>query len=148
MSDWTYLDQEFDSDKIGDSIGFVYLITDLVEQKKYIGKKKFKSVRRLAPLKGKKRKRTVISESDWKDYHGSSEEVKALVESSPPERWERTILRVCKTTAEMSYYELKYQVLNDVLLKPDEYYNGFVGVKIHRSHLKHLKPETGDNFVI
>jgi hypothetical protein len=72
------------------------------------------------------------------DYYGSSEEVKALVEEFGADRFQRKILRLCKTTAEMSYYELKEQVVNDVLLKPEEYYNAFVGGKIHRNHLKHL----------
>lgn len=148
MSNWFYKNEIFLSENIGDKIGFVYVITDLVENKKYIGKKKFKATKRLPPLKGKKRKRTVVSESDWKEYFGSSEEVKALVENTPPERWRREILRLCKTTAEMSYYEMKYQVLNDALLKPEEYYNGFVGGKIHRSHLKHLTDESAENFII
>ena len=72
------------------------------------------------------------------DYYGSSEEVKALVEEFGTDRFHRKILRLCKTTAEMSYFEMKEQVVNDVLLKPNEYYNAFVGAKIHRNHLKHL----------
>mgnify|MGYP003129954666 CR=1 FL=1 len=48
------------------------------------------------------------------------------------------IIRLCKTSGEMSYYELKEQVERDVLLKPDIYYNAFIGGKIHRSHLGHL----------
>lgn len=135
---WTYEGKPFSSDQIDGNAGFVYEITDTVNGKKYIGKKKLSSTRTLKPLKGQKRKRKVVSESDWMDYYGSSEEVKALVEEHGPERFERKILRLCKTTAEMSYYELKAQVELDVLLKPDEYYNAFVGAKIHRSHLKHL----------
>lgn len=135
---WVYEQLEFKSDMIGDYIGFVYEITDISNGKRYIGKKKFSSTRTLKPLKGQKRKRKVVSESDWMDYYGSSEEVKALVEESGPERFERKILRLCKTTAEMSYYEMKEQVERDVLLKPNEYYNAFVGGRINRSHLKHL----------
>ena len=72
------------------------------------------------------------------DYYGSSEEVKGLVEEFGRDRFSRRIIRLCKTTAEMSYYEMKEQLNNDVLLRPTEYYNAFVGGKIHRNHLKHL----------
>ena len=135
---WTYEEKPFSSDDIDGHIGFVYEITDTLNGKKYIGKKKLSSTRTLKPLKGQKRKRKVVSESDWMDYYGSSEEVKALVEEFGVERFNRKILRLCKTTAEMSYYEIKEQVERDVLLKPDEFYNAFVGAKIHRNHLKHL----------
>lgn len=136
---WLYEGKPFSSDDIDGNAGFVYEITDTLNGKKYIGKKKLSSTRTLKPLKGQKRKRRVVSESDWESYYGSSEEVKALVEEFGTQRFTRKILRLCKTTAETSYYELKEQVMNDVLLKPDEYYNAFVGGKIHRSHLKHLQ---------
>lgn len=136
---WTYEGKPFSSEDIDGHAGFVYEITDTLNGKKYIGKKKLSSTRTLKPLKGQKRKRKVVSESDWMDYYGSSEEVKALVEEFGPDRFERKILRLCKTTAEMSYYEMKEQVERDVLLKPNEYYNAFVGGKVHRNHLKHLQ---------
>jgi hypothetical protein len=135
---WFYEGKPFSSEDINGQAGFVYEITDTLNGKKYIGKKKLSATRTLKPLKGQKRKRKVVSESDWETYYGSSEEVKALVEEFGGERFIRRILRLCKTTAEMSYYEMREQVVNDVLLKPDEYYNAFVGGKIHRNHLKHL----------
>ena len=135
---WYYEGEVFTSEMIDGYIGFVYEITDLSNGKKYLGKKKLSATRTLKPLKGFKRKRKVISESDWMDYYGSSEEVKALVLESGAERFSRRILRLCKTTAEMSYYEMKEQMARDVLLKPNHYYNAFVGGKIHRNHLKHL----------
>lgn len=135
---WYYEEKPFSSEDINGHVGFVYVIEDLVNGKKYVGKKKLESKRRLKPLKGKVRKRLVIKESDWMDYYGSSEEVQKLVEEHGPERFKRKIIRLCKTLGEMSYYEMKFQIENDVLLKPDEWYNGFVGGKIHRNHLKHL----------
>ena len=63
-----------------DCVGFVYLITDKSNNKKYVGKKLLTSKRKLAPLKGKTRKRTVVKETDWQKYYGSSEEVKLMVE--------------------------------------------------------------------
>lgn len=73
---WYYNEKEFTSEMIEDYIGFVYLITDLSNNKKYIGKKTLQSKRKLPPLKGKTRRRTKIVESNWQDYFGSSEEVK------------------------------------------------------------------------
>jgi len=132
---WIYESKEFTSEMIGDYYGFVYEITDTDNNKKYIGKKWFWSTKKKPPLKGKTRKRIVKSESDWKKYFGSSEEVKLLVEESGESRFKREILRLCKTKGECSYWELKYQMEFDVLLKPEEYYNSFVGAKIHRNHV-------------
>ena len=135
MTQWIYEGNPFDSDQIEDNIGFVYLITDLTNDKKYIGKKNFWSTRRLPPLKGKTRRRTVKKESDWKEYFGSSEQVKLLVEESGQERFKREIIRLCKSKGEMSYYEAKEQFDREVLFS-DEYYNEFIGCKIHAKHVK------------
>jgi len=134
MSSWTYQGQPFTSDMIGDNVGFVYQITNLQNGKKYIGKKWFWSTRKLPPLKGKTRKRTVKKESDWIKYFGSSEEVKLLVEQHGEDNFHRDILRLCKTKGECTYYEAKFQFDFDVLLR-DDYYNEFIGCKIHSKHL-------------
>jgi len=131
---WTYQGQPFTSDMIGDNVGFVYQITNLDNGKKYIGKKWFWSTRKLPPLKGKTRKRTVKKESDWQKYYGSSDEVKMLVEQHGEDNFEREILRLCKTKGECTYYEAKLQFDFDVLLR-DDYYNEFIGCKIHSKHL-------------
>jgi hypothetical protein len=39
---------------------------------------------------------------------------------------------------------MKEQITRDVLLKPEEYYNSFVGGKIHRNHLNRLIEESQD----
>ena len=134
MTQWLYEGQPFDSDMIGDYVGFVYLITNLQNDKKYIGKKWFWSTKKLPPLKGKKRKRTVVKESDWKQYYGSSEEVKLLLEQLGKDNFKQEILRLCKTKGECTYYEAKFQFDFDVLLR-DDYYNEFIGCKIHSKHL-------------
>lgn len=140
---WKYEGKEFTSDMIGDAVGFVYTIYDNVTKKKYIGKKKFYSKVTKPPLKGKTRKRRELKESDWQSYHGSNEELKSLVESNEdPKRFYRCILRLCYSLGEMTYYEMREQMMNDVLLKPDEYYNSFVGGKIHRNHLRKLIEKT------
>ena len=134
---WCYEGREFTSDMIGEFVGFVYCITDSRNRKKYIGKKTFQSRRTLPPLKGKTRRRKVIKESDWMTYYGSSEEVKSLVEEHGGEVFHREILHLCKSKGEMSYLELKEQIEREVLLS-DDYYNGILQCKIHRSHVQSL----------
>ncbi len=132
---WYYNGEPFTSEMIGDYVGFVYVITDESNGLKYIGKKGLKSKRRMPPLKGKKRRRIKIIETDWQDYYGSSESVKMLVEEKGRENFHREIVRLCMKKAEMSYYEARMQFLTDCLLKPDEYYNEFIGCKVNRWHL-------------
>lgn len=138
MDQWTYNETPFESEDIGNYAGFVYLITDVSNGKKYVGKKNFWSTRRLPPLKGKTRKRTVKKESDWKDYFGSSEQVKLLVESHGRDNFKREILHLCNTKGEMSYLEAKEQFDRNVLFS-DEYYNEFIGCKIHAKHVKGIQ---------
>jgi hypothetical protein len=140
---WSLGGLEFTSEMIEDYIGYVYCITDLRNNKKYIGKKLFTSTRRLAPLKGKSRKRIVKKESDWQEYYGSSEEVKLLVEELGPSNFKREILHLCKGKGELSYMELFEQIKRNALLR-DDYYNGICQAKIHRSHVKNINPDDLD----
>lgn len=134
---WLFEDKEFDpaDSRIDDLAGFVYCITDLTNDKKYIGKKTLWSIRRLKPLKGKTRRRIKKAQSDWMSYYGSNEEVKLLIENDGENRFKREILKLCKTKGLMSYYEAKEQFDREVLFS-DEYYNEFIGCKIHSKHVK------------
>ena len=134
---WLFEDKEFDpaDSRIDESAGFVYCITDLTNNKKYIGKKTLWSTRRLKPLKGKTRRRIKKAPSDWISYYGSNEEVKLLVENDGENRFKREIIKLCKTKGLMSYYEAKEQFDREVLFS-DEYYNQFIGCKIHSKHVK------------
>lgn len=131
---WYYNNEPFDNTP-EEYQGFVYLITELDTDKKYIGKKNFWKPKVLP--KNSKRSRRVRTrvDSDWRQYYGSSKEVQELVESKGQTNYKREILRLCKTKGEMSYFEAKLQFENDVLLS-DEYYNEFIGCKIHSRHLK------------
>ena len=131
---WTYNDKLYDTTP-EDYQGFVYIITERDTGKKYLGKKNFWRPKILP--KNSKRARRVRTrvESDWKIYYGSNKEVQALVESKGQENYKREIIRLCKTKGEMSYFEAKAQFDNDVLLS-DEWYNEFIGCKIHSKHLK------------
>lgn len=131
---WVYNDQQFDETP-EEYQGFVYMITDLINSKKYIGKKFFWKPKTLPVTKARKRRVKTRVESDWRSYYGSSTEVKLLVEKHGGESFTREILTLCKTKGECSYYEAKLQFQYDVLLS-NEFYNEFIGCKIHSKHLR------------
>ena len=113
-------------------VGFVYLITNLADNRKYIGKKlaQFKVTKK--PLKGKKNKRRSTKESDWRDYWGSSDTLNEDVQKLGPQNFTREILHYCTSKGELSYLEAKEQFDREVL-KTDEYYNGIINVRVGSS---------------
>ncbi len=124
-----------------DCIGFVYIITNLTTQRKYIGKKlaKFsKTTYRVHKLKnGTKKKKKIRQkvDSDWREYYGSSPELTKDVEQQGAENFHREILYYCKSKAECSYIEAREQFSRRVL-ESDDYYNGHIQVRVHGSHIK------------
>lgn len=133
---WTYKDEEFNPEEsfLEDYQGFVYLITEKSTGKKYIGKKFFWKPKTLPVTKTRKRKIKTRVQSDWMKYYGSSKELKEMVAEHGGDAYEREILHLCRTKGECSYYEAKLQFQYDVLLRED-FYNEFIGCKIHSKHL-------------
>lgn len=123
-----------------DCVGFVYLITNLTTNRKYIGKKlaKFsKTTYKTVTLKnGTKKKKKIRSkiDSDWRDYYGSNIELNKDVEKLGKENFKREILYYCKSKAECSYIEAREQFSRKVLESTD-YYNGHIQVRVHGSHI-------------
>lgn len=115
--------------------GFVYLITCLKTGKLYVGKKLFWS-QKTKTVKGKK-KRTKV-ESDWKDYYGSNKVLAEEVQTNGVENYKREILHLCKTKGECNYLEAYEQFTRKCLIG-DSYYNEWIMVKVHRSHIKGLQ---------
>lgn len=129
---WYYENNLFDESLIRDYLGFVYIITDLDTDKKYIGKKFFtKSKIRMV---NKKKKRIRI-QSDWLDYFGSNKGLIEEVKLKGSDRFKREIIKLCKSKGECSYWEAKLQFQYDVLYSED-YYNEWISCKIHKSHLR------------
>ena len=118
-----------------DAFGFVYLIECKINGKKYYGKKLLTKAG-YKQVKGKRKK--IRKESDWKSYFGSSKELLADVEIMGEEQFTRTIVRFCKSRGECNYYESKYILESDAIIR-DDFYNDWISVKVSRSHLKHLK---------
>ena len=138
MTDWLYKGTEFTSEMIGDNYGFVYIITNEVTGRRYIGRKYFWTVRKLPPLKGKKRKRVQRKESDWKEYYGSSDILKADIEQYGKENFRREIVSLHPNKQETNYHEMKLQFMLDVLNSYDDegnprYYNANINNKFYPS---------------
>lgn len=134
MSDWTYQGREVLPDDLENQYGFVYLITNLIDNRKYIGRK-YLTKSSTKRIKGKTKKIRV--ESDWKSYFGSSDELKADVERLGEENFKREILKFCKGRGEVNYWELKLILENDALLSK-KWYNNWCSGKIHANHVKGL----------
>ena len=124
-----------------DCVGFVYIITNTITGRKYIGKKlakftktKVKTVTLKNGTKKKKKIREKI-DSDWREYFGSSNELLGDIQSLGVENFNREILHYCKSKAECSYMEAKLQFQYGVL-ESDDWYNGNIMCRIHKSHIK------------
>ena len=109
---WYYKDTAFTSNDIGDFFGFVYCITNLQTGKQYIGRKYFYQFRK---PRGKSRK--VKSESDWKKYYGSSDELSADRKLLGNAAFKREILSLHTRLGDVNYEETKQLFLNNVLME-------------------------------
>ncbi|AYD01721.1 hypothetical protein [Neorhizobium sp. NCHU2750] len=136
---WLYENKPFTSDDISDYVGFVYILTDRENQRRYVGKKLFHFTKTLPPLKGSKRKRKKTLESDWLTYCSSSPVIKAIVAEHGIDRFHREIVHLCRSKSEMSYHETRLQFEHDVLLS-DEWYNDMIMCRIASKHVRGLQP--------
>ena len=112
--------------------GYVYLITNTITGRKYIGKKLF-WFRKTKVLKGKKKRIRV--ESDWRDYWSSSDEVKKDVDALGVDKFIREILHICSNKGSCNYLEAREQMDRRVL-ETEDYYNGQIQCRVHRTHIK------------
>jgi hypothetical protein len=124
-----------------DCVGFVYIITNNISGRKYIGKKlakfsktTYKTVKLKNGTKKKKKIRGKI-ESDWRDYYGSNDQLNKDVQELGSENFTREILYYCSSKAECSYIEAREQFSRQVL-ESEDYYNGHIQVRVHGSHIK------------
>ena len=136
-TDWTHNGERFTSNDIADFYGFVYRITNLVTEYDYVGRKYFRTIRKLKPLIGRKNKRHKTKETNWQDYWGSSKRLTEDIEALGKENFKREIICLCKTRGETNYMEAKIQFNEDVLLNPQNY-NGIIAIKIGYGSVKNL----------
>ena len=136
---WTYQNEIIET-LPEECVGFVYLITNTISGRKYIGKKlaKFaKTSYKVVKLKnGTKKKKKIRSkiDSDWRDYYGSNLELNVDVLKLGKENFTREILYYCNSKAQCSYIEAREQ-FTDKVLESKDYYNGQISVRVHGSHI-------------
>lgn len=116
-------------------IGFVYLITSLIDDRKYIGKKLYHSSK-TKQVKGKKKK--VKIESDWREYYGSNDALKEEVKKHGAEFFKREIIHQCASKGVLGYLEAREQFDRRVL-ETDEYFNSWIMIRVRQDHLGKLQ---------
>ena len=109
---WHYKGTAFTSNDIGDFFGYVYRITNIESGRQYIGRKYFYQKRK--PKGGKRR---ITSESDWKRYYGSSDELKQDVREYGKDKFRREIISLHETLGKVNYEETKQLFLHNVLME-------------------------------
>ena len=142
---WIYEGNPFTSDDIGDYYGFVYRITNTINGKSYIGRKYF--VQKRKPKGGK---RKVTSESDWKRYFGSSEELKQDIKRIGRSSFRREILSLHTTLGKVNYEETKQLFLHNVLMEAlddgtPKYYNSNILGRYMRKDYGNFETNTAKN---
>ncbi len=130
---WVYKGQDYETTPRNYE-GFVYMITDTVTGKKYIGKKSFWSTNRVD--NGKGRLVTTRVESEWKKYYSSNPEISKLSQGGNGARFRREILHLCLTKGTGSYLEAREIFDRRALEQPDVYYNQYVELKLNAGHIK------------
>ena len=137
---WLYENTQI-SELPEDCVGFVYLITNNLTGRRYIGKKLAKFSRttyKVVKLKnGNKKRKRIRSkiDSDWQTYWSSSDELNKDIELLGEDNFTREILFYCRSKAECTYVEAREQFSRKVL-ESDDYYNGQISCRIHQSHIK------------
>ena len=142
---WIYKGNPFTSDDIGDYYGFVYRITNTTTQKSYIGRKYFMQKRK--PRGGKRR---ITSESDWKRYFGSSEELKQDIKRIGRDSFRREILSLHETLGKVNYEETKQLFIHNVLTEAlddgtPKYYNSNILGRYMRKDYGNFETNTSKN---
>ena len=151
---WTYKTK-----KIGDvtqfpenTFGFIYLVTHKPTNKSYIGKKVLyhtrkqkigkRELQRLEKAVGRRPSyKLVVKESDWLNYYGSQKEIKNLLLEGKKDEFERIILKLSPSKKLLTYYEVKFQMIYQVLEKPDEFFNDNILGKFFTKDLKDIEFE-------
>jgi hypothetical protein len=132
---WLYNGEILESEHIENYVGMVYLLENTLTNKYYVGKKFFWTTKPKM-IKGKKKK--IRCESDWKKYYGSNKILQEEIKEKGIDIISRSVLLLCNTKTQCSYYEMVEQIQRRALLRED-YYNEFMGGKINGRFLQELK---------
>jgi hypothetical protein len=131
---WIYRGEVFQDSQIGKYVGFVYVIENLLDGRRYIGQKLFTKAK-TRMNNGKKVKSRVVS--TWRDYYGSNEDIQNDVKLFGRGNFKRTILHLCESKSLMNYLELLEIVRNEALLG-ENFYNKWLSFKCSKKFLTTL----------
>ena len=115
---------EYNGDLDTTAFGFLYLITNTANNRKYVGIKQFSFKR------GKRR-----VPSGWQDYTGSSKWLNDDISKLGINKFNFIILGTYKDKPSLKYAEAKFIIENDCLYSRD-WYNQFIGLKLKVSKEK------------
>ena len=124
MSHWLYKNKILEEAPEG-YFGFVYLITNLKSGRKYIGRKYFGTTRRVK-VAGKKRRKVIRKDSNWKEYTGSSKELNQDIKTLGMLQFRFEILILGKTKGQVNYLEENIHHRFHVA-SSGEFYNDCIG---------------------
>ena len=152
---WLFKDKIIESieEMPQDTYGFIYLVTHLPSNRKYLGKKVLyfeRNVRlgkkELQALKEERKakgiggrtpaKKKVVKESDWRTYYGSQVEIKELVKNGKESDFKREILKFVDNKKHLTYFECKYLFIYEVLENNNEYINDNILAKFYSRDFK------------
>jgi hypothetical protein len=128
---WKYNGEDF-TDAPEGMEGFVYIITNIISNKKYIGKKHF-----WTRQKNRKTGRRKTEESDWKNYLSSCDLLKEDIKNFGEDKFLKEILHLCPHKKSMSFYETMEQFKRDVIFRED-YYNTNIEGKFFSSEVERI----------
>lgn len=118
--------------------GYIYKTVNLETGRFYIGKKAYTHTIK-KKLSKKRRKGTrkrierVTVDSGWKEYYGSSEELKKDIELLGKENFEVIHLKECPNKQSLAYWEQYYMFTMNVLF--ENTYNGNIAGKFYRGKI-------------
>lgn len=129
---WKYKNKEIiDEDIPKKTIGFIYIIINKLNNKKYIGKK---LLTKAAYKTVNKVKKKIRKESDWKDYYSSSDILLDDIEKNGKENFERIILHFCTNKTELNFLEEELQYKFKVL-RNEDWYNSNIRSRFFKNRI-------------
>ena len=132
MVEWTYKNEVYSATPDRKELyGFVYLITNLIDGRQYVGKKFFWAMKS-RKVNGKTTRK--LYESNWQEYWGSNDELQKDIQIAGEHNFSREILHLCSSKSECAYLEAKEQIDRGVLLAKN-YYNSWISLKVTKKHL-------------
>jgi hypothetical protein len=113
-------------DDVENNTGFVYIITNKLNCKQYIGQKQFWSKVSRPPLKGRVNRRISRKASDWRSYTGSSRQLNEDIAAHGKHNFDFEIICLADCKWLLTYTEYELIIKCDAIRK-SSYYNEFLG---------------------